>query len=369
MRPEELHVIRIKRELDDMLQKNTLNKKRLIDLMEKLSTLAVDTDLLQRTQVGRSVNNVRKAYASSKDINQRAVSLIKQWKHLVKAEHDTRRKSISSTHSDEGIKVPDYVGAEVQISSPESSTFAGDEKDREQQFSPVLSNDGDDHAYFHPSRSYTKHHDDGPRPAKIARSESISSTTSSTPPSDSGDTSGSNSKSRDETRNKSVELLRQALLSGEEGPSRSHPTGKTSMELAMEIEQYIFDEFGSAEDRHYKARIRSRVTNLRDKKNPSLRNSILSGTLSPKRVARMSVDELANDQMKKLRRSIEEESIRSREIGGDVANARTDTYQCEECGHRDTSYSITQERVDGEYEPIAIGQLVCNKCGHRWRTY
>jgi len=166
-----------------------------------------------------------------------------------------------------------------------------------------------------------------------------------------------------------VELLRQALLSGDEPPPAGHPDGKTSLELALEIERHIYEEIGNAEDRHYKARIRSRVTNFRDKKNSALRNSVLTGKLPAKRVATMSVDELANDQLKQLRRSIEEESIRSREIRGDVSSAITDMYPCEQCGQRDAMYSVNQERVEGDYEPIAITQVVCNKCGHRWRVY
>ena len=38
----------------------------------------------------------------------------------------------------------------------------------------------------------------------------------------------------------------------------------------------------------YKARVRSRVSNLRDSKNPTLRKAVLSGEITPERMAIMT---------------------------------------------------------------------------------
>ena len=51
----------------------------------------------------------------------------------------------------------------------------------------------------------------------------------------------------------------------------------------------IFNEFRNT-DQKYKARIRSRFANLRDKKNPGLRQKVIAGEIEPSRVATMTAE-------------------------------------------------------------------------------
>lgn len=57
--------------------------------------------------------------------------------------------------------------------------------------------------------------------------------------------------------------------------------------LAEQIEEAIFDEFGKPEAA-YKNRLRSRIYNLKDSKNPQLRENVLRGAITPKRLATMT---------------------------------------------------------------------------------
>jgi transcription elongation factor S-II len=51
----------------------------------------------------------------------------------------------------------------------------------------------------------------------------------------------------------------------------------------------VFKEFRNT-DAKYKNRIRSRVANLKDAKNPQLRQNVLIGLITPERIAGMSAE-------------------------------------------------------------------------------
>ena len=60
-------------------------------------------------------------------------------------------------------------------------------------------------------------------------------------------------------------------------------------DLAAKIEDAIFREFKNT-DMKYKNRVRSRVANLRDVKNPDLRCNVLRGAITPDKVAVMTAE-------------------------------------------------------------------------------
>ena len=61
----------------------------------------------------------------------------------------------------------------------------------------------------------------------------------------------------------------------------------TPENLAEQVEEAIFQEFGKPEAA-YKNRLRSRIYNLKDSKNPQLRENVLRGAISPQRMASMT---------------------------------------------------------------------------------
>lgn len=63
----------------------------------------------------------------------------------------------------------------------------------------------------------------------------------------------------------------------------------TPEELAEELEECIFQEFHNTDNR-YKNRIRSRVANLKDNKNPQLRTNFIVGALPAAKLANMSAE-------------------------------------------------------------------------------
>jgi hypothetical protein len=62
-------------------------------------------------------------------------------------------------------------------------------------------------------------------------------------------------------------------------------------------------------DMKYKNRVRSRMMNLKDAKNPTLRLNYIQGHITAGRLAVMSPEEMASDEMKALRQKFVKEGI------------------------------------------------------------
>lgn len=118
----------------------------------------------------------------------------------------------------------------------------------------------------------------------------------------------SSSSTTDVVRLKCREMLAAALKIDE------YPEGCASPdELAEELEEAIFAEFKNT-DMRYKNRVRSRISNLKDTKNPGLRMNYITGVIAAARLAKMTPEEMANDEMKKLREKFVKESINDAQL-------------------------------------------------------
>lgn len=164
------------------------------------------------------------------------------------------------------------------------------------------------------------------------------------------------SHTADLVRLKCRELLATAL--------RTEPVvdGGDIDEIAARVEECIFKEFRNTEMK-YKNRIRSKVANLKDSKNPQLRENVILGAISPERLATMSPDEMASSEMKELRQKFTKEAINDHQMtlqGG----TNTDLLKCGKCKGRNCSYNQVQTRSADE--PMTTFVL-CNLCGHRWK--
>ena len=71
----------------------------------------------------------------------------------------------------------------------------------------------------------------------------------------------------------------------------------TPDELGEIIEDTIFEKNKKQTNPKYKAQVRSRVFNLKDKKNPSLRENVLCGVIKPEKLAVMTSEEMASDEV------------------------------------------------------------------------
>lgn len=162
----------------------------------------------------------------------------------------------------------------------------------------------------------------------------------------------------DSVRDKCIEMLTAALRMDDDYKE----FGVNCERMASEIEDHIFQELKST-DMKYRNRVRSRISNLKDPKNPNLRRNVLCGAILPSLIARMTAEEMASDELKELRNAMTQEAIREHQMaktGGTV----TDLFQCGKCKKKNCTYNQVQTRSADE--PMTTFVL-CNECGNRWK--
>ncbi|XP_058856055.1 transcription elongation factor A protein 3-like isoform X3 [Acipenser ruthenus] len=159
-------------------------------------------------------------------------------------------------------------------------------------------------------------------------------------------------------RDKCIEMLSAALKTDDD--YKIYGTNCESM--AAEIEDHIYQDI-KATDMKYKNRVRSRISNLKDPKNPNLRRNVLSRAIELSRIATMTADEMASDELKNLRNVLTQEAIREHQMAK-TSGTTTDLLQCGKCKKKNCTYNQVQTRSADE--PMTTFVL-CNECGNRWK--
>lgn len=294
-------VERIAKKLDKMVHKK--NTDGAIDLLRELKKMKMSLETLQSTRIGMSVNAVRKQ-SSEEEVQTLAKSLIKAWKKLLDG---------AEGKSEEKKK----VGSPLQSSSSKDS----------------------------PGSSDTSNKPETPKTPTTP----VTPKFTSFPPTP---------VTTDSVRTKCRELLVAALQT--DGDYQT--IGADCEHLAAQIEDAIYQEFKST-DIKYKTRLRSRISNLKDQKNPDLRRNVLCGNIAADRIASMSAEEMASAELKEIRKALTKESIREHQLSK-VGGTETDMFVCGKCKGKNCTYTQVQTRSADE--PMTTFVL-CNECGNRWK--
>ncbi|XP_026084171.1 transcription elongation factor A protein 3-like isoform X9 [Carassius auratus] len=159
-------------------------------------------------------------------------------------------------------------------------------------------------------------------------------------------------------RDKCIEMLAAALRTDDDYKDY----GTNCEAMAAEIEDHIYQEI-KALDMKYKNRVRSRISNLKDPKNPNLRKNVLAGAIELRRIATMTAEEMASDELKQLRNVLTQEAIREHQMAK-TGGTTTDLLQCGKCRKKNCTYNQVQTRSADE--PMTTFVL-CNECGNRWK--
>ncbi|XP_036389358.1 transcription elongation factor A protein 2 isoform X1 [Megalops cyprinoides] len=324
-------VERIAKKLDKMVNKK--NTDGAIDLLKELKNIKMSLETLQvnfrckfqprllsrilrvfvkccvaqSTRIGMSVNAVRKQ-STEEDVQNLAKSLIKSWKKL-----------LNGSDSKMGEKKKD---CSPLTSSSKDSPGSSDLSSGKKQETPKT-----------PTTPTT------PTTPKFTSFPPAPVTT-------------------DSVRTKCRELLVAALQTDDDYKA----IGANCEHLAAQIEDCIFQEFKST-DMKYKSRLRSRISNLKDQKNPDLRRNVLCGNISPERIATMTAEEMASAELKEMRKALTKESIREHQLSK-VGGTETDMFVCGKCKGKNCTYTQVQTRSADE--PMTTFVL-CNECGNRWK--
>uniref|UniRef100_A0A673LBT7 Transcription elongation factor n=1 Tax=Sinocyclocheilus rhinocerous TaxID=307959 RepID=A0A673LBT7_9TELE len=160
----------------------------------------------------------------------------------------------------------------------------------------------------------------------------------------------------DSVRIKCREMLSSALQTGDDYIA----IGADCDELGL---ARIFSEFKNT-DMKYKNRVRSRISNLKDAKNPNLRRNVLCGNVSPDRIAKMTAEEMASDELKEMRKNLTKEAIRDHQVATS-GGTQTDLFTCGKCKKKKCTYTQVQTRSADE--PMTTF-VFCTECGNRWKV-
>lgn len=161
----------------------------------------------------------------------------------------------------------------------------------------------------------------------------------------------------DEVRNKCILMLLNALRSG------ALPDGTLDPEdLAVRIEAKLHEVHRSTNEK-YKAAVRSRVFNLRDKKNVALRENVLTGVVKPERFATMTSEDMASNEMRSMREKFTKDAINEHQMAVQEGTP-SDMFKCGKCGKKNCTYNQMQTRSADE--PMTTF-VFCRECGNRWK--
>eukprot|EP00124_Ichthyophonus_hoferi_P005047 Ihof_evm3s651 gene=Ihof_evmTU3s651 len=160
----------------------------------------------------------------------------------------------------------------------------------------------------------------------------------------------------DTVRDSCRRMLAQAL-NGDGSDLRGANPGR----LAVQLEEELYKQFNDTSNT-YKNAVRSRRSNLVDPKN-TLRAHVLSGVVSPSRLAIMTNVEMANKDVLKAIQEAHRDNLHDAQMGGGTTT-QTDMFKCGKCKKNNCSYYQMQTRSADEPMTTFVS---CNVCGNKWK--
>ncbi|KAG6902705.1 hypothetical protein C0995_012845 [Termitomyces sp. Mi166 len=161
----------------------------------------------------------------------------------------------------------------------------------------------------------------------------------------------------DATRDKCIELVYDGLAMDSGAPAEQ------ILSRAQGLEKAVYQKHHRSTGSEYKNKMRTLFVNLKDKNNPGLRESVVSGQLSVEKLSTMSSQDMASEERKAADQKIKEENFHKSLAAGEQ-QAETDAFQCSRCKQRKCHYRQAQTRSADE--PMTTF-VTCANCGNRWK--
>lgn len=373
-------LIRIAKKLDKMVSRN--NTEGALDLLKELKSFNMTLTLLQETRIGMSVNGIRK-HSTDEEVIALAKFLIKDWKRLLDAaskekvsENQNGQESVMSespVHSSPSQSHSRRESSDSKPAPPQKRPSSDSKPDRRESSdskrssSPPAKKLSGERRESHGSKASVQagppHRktstDSTDRKSKVDVPKTPTTPTSPLSPGfGSGGPLSPYLTTGDSVRDKCIEMIAAALRTDNDYKE----FGVNCDSMAAEIEDRIYQDI-KATDMKYKNRVRSRISNLKDPKNPGLRKNVLAGSIDLGRIATMSAEEMASDELKQLRNVLTQEAIREHQMAK-TGGTTTDLLQCGKCKKKNCTYNQVQTRSADE--PMTTFVL-CNECGNRWK--
>ena len=353
-----------------MMKSNDVDVSSSIDMLNFLKNLPINLQVLQNTRIGVVVNNLRKA-SNSEELGTLAKNLLKSWKRLVAGEgvgnHNANSNNPISPNSNsnfddrENSNSTKSPPASIPTTNTVSHVNNNKEKDISRQTSiESTSSSNGGHANYLQHKIENKKLLLSQTSSSSTASTSTTSTIKSAPITPHYSRTVSYSDTRDQVRVKSRELI-EAALQLTEHIDKNIPLYDAHA-IACRCEDVIFNEFSNT-DAKYKNRIRSRIANLKDPKNPKLKENVLMGLITAERLAVMTADDMASEELKQLREKFTKEAIDDHQMAVQTG-CKSSLLKCGKCKKSNCGYKEMQTRSADE--PMTVFAF-CFDCGHRWK--
>lgn len=342
------NILKLKCQISKLMSNVDKDQGQGLDILKILNNMYISLDVLSSTGIAATVNKFRK-FSKDKEIQTFAKSLIKKWTKQLEDESSTNGKSTKNSNN----KIAERI-KEVRktIENKKNQTqIAKPSKKLENGCCNVMS---DNNMQQLPNTASTNGETVKNSNCEIAKT--TEKVEKKKKPYKKRNTI-SNLMSDDLIRSKSRSMLCDSLVGDEVWNDQIN-----IKQLVYELEESIFSVFKNT-GRPYKNRIRSRYFNFKDQRNPNLRQNFLSGSIAPARMAVLSHEEMASDEMKKLRASYKKQGIDKSRMAM-VEGTSSNLLQCGKCKKRDCCYNQVQTRSADE--PMTTFVL-CNNCGNRWK--
>jgi len=314
--------------------------------LEGLGKMELSKEVLERSGVGAAVGPLRKH--ADAELAAHSTQLVERWKTLLRAGPPSSPAvaSLASTSTSASASALSVSGSAspalvlTPSSSQDSQTLADVKPKLEREKSK--------------EKELAERKDSEPeKKLKKQKSEEEDVKTAKKPKKESA--SGADS---DPTRSKIRSLLVEAL-------SVTKVEDQTSPELlASDIERNLFELCQSSVTEEYKSKARLLFLNLKNTKNPELRESVIKGEILAEVLVKMSSAELASKDLIRQREATAEWFRKASILGSQLEQASTDMFRCGRCKERKCSYY--QLQIRSADEPMTTF-ITCMNCGNRWK--
>lgn len=359
-------VARIKVELEKAFSAN--DGKKTMELLELLVNMPVTMMVLQDTHIGLTVNKIRKSLDHPEAVAL-CKKVVKKWKKMAESykqqssdptstsqnnnnngtssiQETTSNTTDTSNNNSNNSSVSNAIATNAQAS--DQSALSEEQQLQQPQAPTTSAKDGSNNIISSNVAS----------PATLKRKDPPSSSHAK-PSFIAKEVPQTNSALRLKYRQMISDTLKQPLP--KEFQNQEPFLDEES--LAARIEDHIYQEFKSDTDLRYRNRVRSRITNLKDAKNPHLRLNVLRGDISAERMAKMTPEEMASPELKKQREQFTKEAINDHQMAL-TGGTSSSEIKCPACKKYDCSYNQMQTRSADE--PMTTF-CHCNNCGKRWK--
>lgn len=332
------------------------NDQEIKEILERLKRDFNPTEeLIRATKIGITIGKQRQN--PNPEIAKLAKSIVNQWRHVVKKDPGG---GTSTQKTNRSTTPPTSTPATHQ--NPKSPSLSSSQHLNLRSPQPA------------PKSSASAH----PPPSSLSTTTGTSTSTvqaSNLPSSSSSHPSSTNQIKRtgtprssktedpslnfevyknDKVRNGSFKAVFDALIFDSDAPA----------DLVYDRAKSIEYEVNRTHDSNgYKNKMRSLIFNLRDKNNPGLRESVVSGEISASKLCTMGPQDMASEERKAQDRKLAEENL-FKARGAGPQQAETDAFRCARCGQRKCTYYQMQTRSADE--PMTTF-VTCVNCNARWK--